>query len=87
MYAVEFLPSAAKALAKLDRATQVRIGRRIDRLGDNPRRESMKLRGADDIWRARVGDYRILYRIEDALLVVLIIRIAHRREAYRSGRG
>ncbi len=85
MYAVEFLPSAARALSKLDRTVQRRIGRRIDRLVDNPRAGAVMLRGADDVWRARVGDYRILYVIEDERLVVVVVRVAHRREAYRQG--
>jgi mRNA interferase RelE/StbE len=83
MDAVEFLPSAARALARLDRAVQRRIGRRIDALASDPRAGAVKLRGADDVWRVRVGDYRILYLIEDERLVVVIVRIAHRREAYR----
>ena len=83
MYAVEFLPSAARALAKLDPAVRRRIGRRVDGLAADPRAGAVKLRGADDVWRARVGDYRILYVIEDLRLVVVVVRIAHRREAYR----
>lgn len=83
MYAVELLPSVAKGLSKLERSVQVRIARRIERLAKDPRADAMKLRGADDVWRVRIGDYRILYRIEDERLVVLVIRIAHRREAYR----
>ena len=83
MYAVEFLPSAARALAKLDPAVRRRIGRRVDGLTADPRAGAVKLRGADDVWRARVGDYRILYVIEDLRLVVVVVRIAHRREAYR----
>jgi len=85
MYAVEFLPSAARALSKLDRTVQRRIGRRIDRLASDPRADAVKLRGVDDVWRARVGDYRILYVIEDERLVVVVVRVAHRREAYRQG--
>lgn len=83
MYAVEFLPSAARALSKLERTVQRRISRRIDRLAGDPRADAVKLRGADDVWRARVGDYRILYVIEDQRLVVVVVRVAHRREAYR----
>jgi len=85
MYAVEFLPSAARALSKLDRTVQRRIGRRIDRLASDPRADAVKLRGVDDVWRARVGDYRILYVIEDERLVVVVVKVAHRREAYRQG--
>jgi mRNA interferase RelE/StbE len=83
MYAVEFLPSAARALAKLDRAVQRRIARRVDRLAVDPRADAVKLRGADDVWRARVGDYRILYSIEDTRLLVLVIKLGHRRDVYR----
>ncbi|HEX5040697.1 MAG TPA: type II toxin-antitoxin system RelE/ParE family toxin [Candidatus Limnocylindria bacterium] len=82
MYAVESLPSAAKALAKLDRAVQRRVARRIDRLAVDPRADALKLRGANDIWRARVGDHRLLYRIDDDRLLILVIRIGHGREVY-----
>ena len=83
MYAVELLPSAAKALSRLDRSIQVRVARRIDRLAPDPRADAVKLRGVDDVWRTRVGDYRILYRFEDDRLVVLVIHIGHRREVDR----
>lgn len=42
-----------------------------------------KLKGADDLWRVRAGDYRIIYTIQDAVCLVLVIRIGHRREVYR----
>jgi mRNA interferase RelE/StbE len=84
VYAVEFLPSAARTLLNLDDRVRRRIGRRIDRLAAEPRGGgAIKLRGADDVWRARVGDYRILYRVEDERLVILVIRIGHRRDVYR----
>lgn len=84
MHAVEFLTSAARELSKLDRGVQRRIARRIDRLATDPRGGgAVKLRGTDDVWRARVGDYRILYVIEDERLVVVVIRMGHRRDIYR----
>jgi mRNA interferase RelE/StbE len=84
VYAVELLPSAARALADLDERIRRRIARRIDRLAQEPRGGgAAKLRGADDVWRVRVGDYRILYQVEDERLVILVIRIAHRRGVYR----
>ena len=84
MYVVEFLPSAARAFAKLDRAVQRRLGHRIDRLAHDPRAGDVrKLRGEEDVWRLRVGDYRVLYRIEDDRLLILVVRIAHRRDVYR----
>jgi mRNA interferase RelE/StbE len=83
VFAVELLPSAARALSKLERSIQLRVARRIDRLAADPRDGATKLRGSDDVWRVRVGDYRILYRIEEDRLAVLVIRIGHRREVYR----
>lgn len=83
VYSIEFLPSAAKAFSKLERRVQMRVARRIDRLAGDPRADAVKLRGADDIWRARVGDYRVLYQIADDRLIVLVVRIEHRREVYR----
>ena len=83
MYAVEILPSAARTLAKLEPVVRRRIARRIDRLAEDPRSGAVKLRGVDDVWRARVGDYRILYQIEDDRLVVVVISVGHRRDVYR----
>lgn len=83
MYSVELLPSAARALARLDRAVQRRIARRIDRLAADPRAGAVKLRGADEVWRVRVGDYRVLYALEEQRLIVLVIKIGHRRDIYR----
>lgn len=84
MYAIEFVPSAARELANLDQAMKRRLARRIDQLAAEPRGAgSLKLRGADEVWRARVGDYRIVYQIEDDRLLVLVVKIGHRRDAYR----
>ncbi|MBF0283385.1 MAG: type II toxin-antitoxin system RelE/ParE family toxin [Magnetococcales bacterium] len=44
---------------------------------------SLKLAGRPDAWRMRVGDYRVLYSIEDERLIVLVVKVAHRREVYR----
>jgi mRNA interferase RelE/StbE len=58
--------------------------RKIDALATNPRPRGVgKLAGEDGILRVRIGEFRILYRIEDAALLVLIIRVGHRREVYR----
>jgi len=83
VYAVEFLPSAARVLSKLEPPVRRRIARRIDRLAEDPRGDAVKLRGVDDVWRARAGDYRILYQVEDDRLRILVIRIGHRRDVYR----
>jgi mRNA interferase RelE/StbE len=83
-FRIELKPSAVKTLAGLERRGQIRIGLKIDALAANPRPQGVrKLEGTENVWRLRVGDYRILYAIEDAILRILVIRIGHRREVYR----
>lgn len=83
-YRIEVKPSAARVLTKLPRPAQRRIARKIDALAKDPRpRGAEKLRGADDLYRVRAGDYRVIYRIRDDVLLVLVVRIGHRREVYR----
>lgn len=68
----------------LPRRDQQRIASRIDALSKNPRPPgNEKLRGEDQLYRVRQGDYRVIYTIKDAELLVLIITIGHRREVYR----
>jgi len=77
-------PRAERELASLPDDVRRRIARRIDALQIEPRpRGCQKLAGHDGIYRIRAGDYRILYRIADAVLVVMVIRIGHRRDIYR----
>jgi mRNA interferase RelE/StbE len=84
MHVVRILPSAEKALAAVARADQRRIARAIDGLATNPRpRGAVKLAGEDGLWRIRAGDYRVIYSVQDGALLVLVIRIGHRREVYR----
>jgi mRNA interferase RelE/StbE len=84
VYQVELQPSAERDLASLSRPEQRRVAEKIDGLAQNPRPPgAKKLEGSQEIWRVRVGDYRILYQIEGAVLLVLVIRIRHRRDVYR----
>jgi mRNA interferase RelE/StbE len=84
MYRVRTSTDADKQLAKLDGSVRDRIAQRIDALSENPRPPGCKkLKGDDNLWRVRAGDYRIVFSIHDDLLLVLVIRIAHRREVYR----
>ena len=84
-YRVEFTPAAARDLKKLDRQTQKRLSGVIDGLGENPRPNSVvALQGDSSILRIRSGAYRILYRIEDRVLMIIIIRIGHRKDVYRT---
>ncbi len=83
-YRVEWKPSAARAFRKLSRQAQDRIRPRVDALANNPRPEDVKkLQGDDNAWRIRVGEFRILFEIHDAVLLVMVLRVAHRREVYR----
>ena len=83
-YTVQILPGAERDLAALQGPIQRRIAARIDTLADNPNPQgAKKLQGERDMWRVRVGDYRILYTLRNAQLVVLVIRVGHRREVYR----
>jgi len=84
-YRVEFTPAAARDLKKLDRQTQKRLSSVIDGLSENPRPNGVKaLQGDSSILRIRSGAYRILYRIEDRVLMIVIIRIGHRKDVYRT---
>ena len=83
-YSVEISSSAAKSLATIDKKTRLRIVGAIELLAVDPRPPGVKmLRGGEQgRWRARVGDYRIVYAIEDDHLIVLVLRVARRREVY-----
>jgi mRNA interferase RelE/StbE len=84
-YTVQLKPAAERNLKKIkDKAVLRRIAKAIEGLQTNPKPTAVKaLQGNDSIFRIRVGDYRILYTIEDRARVVLVIRIGHRREIYR----
>lgn len=83
-FVVELTSRAAKELSKLEPSVQVRIRLAFELLRANPRPpKSLKLVN-QSLHRVRVGDYRILYKILDRKLVVIVIRVAHRSEIYRS---
>ena len=82
-YLVRVRSSALRALSRLPRAEQVRIHAHVEALAEQPRPPgAKKLSAAEGLWRVRVGDYRIIYRIEDRALIVLVVRIAPRHDAY-----
>ncbi|MEX2547268.1 MAG: type II toxin-antitoxin system RelE/ParE family toxin [Chloroflexota bacterium] len=84
-YAIDIAPRAKRELAKLPRDAQRRIARSIYRLALERRPRGAKLLSgmAERIWRLRVGDLPVLYEVYDDRLVVLVVRVAHRGEAYR----
>jgi mRNA interferase RelE/StbE len=82
-YAVEVKPAARRELEALPDHVLSRVVRKLESLGHTPRPAGCKkLKGYKDQWRVRVGDWRVLYIIDDATRLVSITRIAHRREVY-----
>ena len=82
-YAIRIKESAARELQRIERSDRERLIAAIDRLAENPFVGSAlkgELRG---LRRIRVGDYRLIYEVREQDLVVLVMRAAHRREAYR----
>ena len=83
-YRIRFAPSARRQLEDLPRKVQQRIAAHVDPLAVSPRpRGSIKLEGEDDLYRIRVGKYRVIYAIRDEELIVLVLRVGHRRDVYR----
>ena len=81
---VVLAPRAERELKSFPDDVYRRIIRRLELLRVNPRpRGCQKLAGHDGVYRLRAGDYRILYRIADVVLVVMVIRIGPRRDIYR----
>ncbi|MET3140364.1 MULTISPECIES: type II toxin-antitoxin system RelE/ParE family toxin [unclassified Arthrobacter] len=87
-FGVRYTAVAAKQIRKLDRKAQMRVLKAIEILSDTPRPPKGKqLVGGDGEWRIRTGDYRIIYEIRDQELLILVLRVGHRREVYRSTSG
>jgi mRNA interferase RelE/StbE len=83
-YRVEIMRSALKQLEALPREEQERLTTEINALADDPRPPGVeKLKGVADQYRIRVGSYRVIYTIRDDRLIVLVLRIGHRRDVYR----
>ena len=82
-YSILFTRSAAKELERVPTKDRHRIVTRIGALADNPRPVGAEKLSGDDKYRIRQGDYRILYEIVDADLIVTVVRIGNRREVYR----
>ena len=83
-YAVVFARSARRELERLDVGVARRIISRVEALAGDPRpRGCVKLQGAADLWRIRIGDYRVIYAVDDDARVVDIRVVRHRSDAYR----
>jgi len=83
-YSLQIKKSAAKALAKISKNDRIRLIEAIDRLREEPNAGGVLKGEFSGLRRLRVGSYRIIYEVIDDQLVVLVVRVAHRRDVYRS---
>lgn len=82
-YSVQVLPSAARAIRKLPPDGRRRVQAVIELLSEEPRPPAAKKVTARPEWRVRSGDYRVIYRIEDAHLIVIVVAAGRRDTIYR----
>jgi mRNA interferase RelE/StbE len=83
-YQIEFTKGAVKELKKLPTEIRERIDLKIQELAVEPRPDGVKkLESELPLYRIRVGDYRVIYQIQDDVLLVTIVKAKHRREIYR----
>jgi mRNA interferase RelE/StbE len=83
-FKVEFTKSSTRDLRGIDRQWIPRIIAAVESLAEDPRPSGCKkLVGADFTYRIRIGDYRVIYEILDDSLLILVVKIRHRRDAYR----
>ncbi|GIK58825.1 MAG: type II toxin-antitoxin system RelE/ParE family toxin [Chloroflexi bacterium] len=84
-YQIEWKHSAQKELRKLPAEMIQKIMEAVDALSENSFPPGCrKLAGSDQTWRIRIGNYRVIYNVFSATLVIEIVRVAHRKDAYRN---
>jgi mRNA interferase RelE/StbE len=84
VYSVEWDTRAVKELQALEKKERKKILERIAKLGTTPRPHGCKkLHDKESVYRIRVGDYRVIYQIRDAQLLVLVVKVGSRRDVYR----
>lgn len=83
-YRIEFVRQASKQFKSLSKQDQKRVKAKVDTLVTEPRPNGVvKLSGKDNLYRVRAGNYRIIYNIQDNKLLVLVVKIGHRRDVYQ----
>ena len=83
IYTIDILRSAQKSLSRINRQDQERIIAAIEDLAEEPRPSGCKKLTGRSAWRIRIGNYRVIYEIQDDRLVITVLNIGHRREIYR----
>lgn len=81
-YRIELRPAAVRALRKLDPPVARRLQAAIALLAEDPRPPASRPLRGRPAWRVRVGDYRVIYTIEDDVLLVVVVTLGHRRDVY-----
>ena len=83
-YSIEVTPRARRDMLKLPGHVSRRVEDAISALAHDPRPAgARKLTGQGDLYRVRVGDFRVIYAIQDDVLLVLVVKVGHRRDVYR----
>ena len=83
-YSVELTRTAEKQLRRVAERDRPRIIEAIESLGEKPRpRDARKLRGYDEVYRIRVGQHRVVYEVYDDRVVVIVLKVGHRKDIYR----
>jgi mRNA interferase RelE/StbE len=82
-YRVEIKKSAVKEIERLPRRDMKMVLEKIEALSENPRPPDCKKLSAQEKYRVRCGNYRILYSIEDDVLIVFVVKVGHRKDVYR----
>ena len=84
-YQVALAPSAVQEIAKLDSQLQRQLAQKLEQLAFNPCPEDTKqliLKGTENLYRIRLGEYRVIYHIQEQSLLVTVIKIAHPKDYY-----
>ena len=83
-YTIKFRPAVEKNLRTFPQKDLIRIKRKIDALAENlPDRAATKMKGNNNFHKVRVGDYRIIFEIHDDTLLILVVKIGHRKDIYK----
>ena len=82
-YRIELLPAALRALRKLDPPTALRVRGAVALLAVDPHPPAARAQRGRPGWRVRVGDYRVIYVIEDDVLLVVVLTLGHRSDVYK----
>ena len=83
-YTVEFRPGVLKSIKHFPKRELLRIKKKLEELSNNiPDPATTKMKGDNDFHKVRIGDYRIVYEIQGDRLVILVVKIGHRKDVYK----